>query len=460
WAERKQAVVKAVKGCWQAYRRDAFGADEYLPLSRSGRFFGDKHRGVGFTIADTLDTLLITGLRAEYEEGRNWVARNLTFNVNATVSVFETTIRVLGGLLSAYALSGDAILLQRARELGDRLLPAFQTPSGLPYPQINLHSGTGQYYTWRGEAVSLAEVGTLQMEFRELSRRTGDKRYWQVAKKVDVLLARMPSLDGLLPTVFEPPKNHLAALGYTMGAEADSYYEYLLKQWLQTSKTTPALRQRYDKSIQGMRKHLVRVSARDRLTFVGNLEDDNTFSARMEHLTCFIAATLALGSMHDTANATRAQADANLAADITNTCVRMYTDMPSGLSPEIIRFRQPASSAEKDVYVRPQEAYNLLRPEAVESLFLMWRMTGHVKYREQGWHIFQRMRQHASTPDGLCFTSLKDVTTVPAPQRDLLESFVMAETFKYLFLLFEDDPNVLPLDRFVFTTEAHPLPIF
>ncbi|KAI9594262.1 glycoside hydrolase [Syncephalis fuscata] len=442
WAQRRQEVVTMLRKCWESYRKDAFGADVYHPLSHRGDWFGPNKRGIGFTIADSLDTLLMAGLRTEYEQGRDWISSSLSFNIDASVSLFETTIRVLGGLLSGYTLSGDKILLERARELGDRLLPAYATPSGLPYPLINLATGKGSYFGGRGEVVGLAEVGTLQLEMRELSRLTGNPKYWEAAKRAD-----------------DPG---FTIQGYTMGAVADSYYEYLLKQWMQSSKTNNSMRQRYDAAMQGMRKHLVKVSPNNRNVFVGDIRDDGSFSSRMEHLTCFIGGTLALGAMNDRGNPARAKSDLELAASITDTCVKMYTSMPTGLSPEIVRIRESRSNnaGTTDMYVASGETYNILRPETLESLFLMWRATGNVKYREQAWAIFEAFKKHALTPDGNCFTSLRDVTKVPAVTMDVMESFLIAETFKYLILIFDDSPNALPLDRYVLTTEAHPLPIF
>ncbi|KAI8056684.1 glycoside hydrolase [Syncephalis plumigaleata] len=353
-----QEVVNMLRKCWESYRKDAFGADVYHPISHSGQWFGSNKRGIGFTIVDSLDTLLLAGLRTEYEQGREWVARSLSFNVDANVNDY----RVLGGLLSGYTLTGDRILLDRARELGDRLLPAYDTPNGLPYPQVNLATGKGSYYNSRAE-LSLAEVGTLQLEMRELSRIPNIGS----GQTCDDVVARMKSLDGLLPTVFSSQATSLDTLGYTMGAMADSYYEYLLKRWLQSGKTDSSLRKRYDDAMFGMRSYV----------FAGDFGNDGKFSPRMQHLTCFIGATLALGSVNDHRDSGRAKNDLTLAADITRTC----------------------------------------------------------------------------TAYGNCFTSIED-------KRDLMESFLIAETFKYLLLIFDDNPNTLPLDRYVLNTEAHPLPIF
>jgi mannosyl-oligosaccharide alpha-1,2-mannosidase len=273
--------------------------------------------------------------------------------------------------------------------LGDRLLPAYNTPSGIPYPKVNLATGKGSYYNVRGK-VSLAEVGTLQLEMRELSRLTKDPKYWQAAKRADDVVAGMKTFDGLLPTTFKPPIPGFDMLDYTMGAVADSYYEYLLKRWLQSGKTDNSLRKRYDDAILGMRKHLIKVSSRNHYVFSGDLSDDGKFSPRMQHLTCFIGATLALGSVNGNADAARAKNDLTLAADITRTCNAMYTNMPTSLSPEFVYIREPFTSninedtnpvADNDMTTVTRANYNILRPETLESLFLMWYTTRDVKYR-------------------------------------------------------------------------------
>ncbi|KAG8696566.1 mannosyl-oligosaccharide alpha-1,2-mannosidase, partial [Ceratobasidium sp. 395] len=181
---RRDAIVKAFKHAWSGYERDAFGCDDYHPVSRTGSNL-TTNRGVGYMIVDSIDTMLIMGkdLSAEYRRARDWIAKELDFERDGRYSTFEITIRVLGGLLSAYALSGnDAIYLQRAQELADRLLPAFNTPHGLPVPNVNFHGEPNP--NWSAEPVSTAEASTLQLEFRYLSHITGKDVYWRTAEKV------------------------------------------------------------------------------------------------------------------------------------------------------------------------------------------------------------------------------------------------------------------------------------
>lgn len=182
------------------------GDDEYHPISQGGSNL-TKAGGIGYTVIDSIDTMQIMGLNQEYTRARNWVANKLSFDRNDGFSTFEvsqlertsvlvlilpsqTTIRVLGGLLSAYHLSSkDPIYLEKAVELADRMLPAFNTPSGLPSSSINLSQRKGVPNTEFPHLVSVAEVSTLQLEFRYLSFLTDDPVYWQKAEHVGVSLA-------------------------------------------------------------------------------------------------------------------------------------------------------------------------------------------------------------------------------------------------------------------------------
>merc|ERR1711871_641094 len=160
---RAQAVKAAMQHCWSNYKSRAWGMDELKPVSGRG---DNNWGGMGMTLLDSLDTLWVMGMREEFDEAQEWVQKSLSFNKNRMVSTFETTIRALGGLLSAYDLSEESIFLEKAKDLGARLFKAFSTPSGLPNGQINLATGSSSNAGWTGSAAILAEIGTLQLEFR------------------------------------------------------------------------------------------------------------------------------------------------------------------------------------------------------------------------------------------------------------------------------------------------------
>ncbi|XP_065784089.1 endoplasmic reticulum mannosyl-oligosaccharide 1,2-alpha-mannosidase-like isoform X1 [Muntiacus reevesi] len=449
--ERQKAVVDAFLHAWAGYRKFAWGHDELKPLTRSfSEWFG-----LGLTLIDALDTMWILGLKKEFQEARNWVSKRLLFQKDVDVNLFESTIRILGGLLSAFHLSGDVLFLTKAEDFGNRLMPAFRTPSKIPYSDVNIGTGVAHPPRWTSDS-TVAEVTSIQLEFRELSRLTGDKKFQEAAEEVTRRVhALRGKLDGLVPMFINTNSGSFTHLGvFTLGARADSYYEYLLKQWIQGGKKESQLLEDYLEAVDGIRKHLLAKSEPRKLTFVGEL-NHGRFSAKMDHLVCFLPGTLALGAHHGLP-----AEHMELAQALMDTCYQMYRQMETGLSPEIAHFNLHHTKAVKDVQVKAADRHNLLRPETVESLFYLYRLTGDRKYQDWGWEILHSFNTYTRVPSG-GYSSISNVQDPRHPQpRDKMESFFLGETLKYLYLLFSDDPDLLSLDTYVFNTEAHPLPIW
>ncbi|AWP14956.1 putative endoplasmic reticulum mannosyl-oligosaccharide 1-2-alpha-mannosidase-like [Scophthalmus maximus] len=448
--DRLEAVRDAFRHAWKGYKDHAWGHDELKPISKSfGEWFG-----LGLTLIDSLDTMWILGLKEEFEESKAWIEKELSFNKNVDVNLFETTIRVLGGLLSTYHLTGDQLFLDKAKDLGSRLMPAFKTPSKIPFSDVNIGKGTAHPPRWTSDS-TLAEVTSIQLEFRELSRLTQEPQYQEVVNEVMRLVHQLPGKhDGLVPMFINTNSGQFSHKGvFTLGARADSYYEYLLKQWLQGGKTEDDLLEDYLQAVEGVKKHLVRQTGPGRLTFVGEL-NHNRFIPKMDHLVCFLPGTLALGAHNGLPGD-----HMDLAVQLMETCHQMYVQMETGLSPEIVHFNLQASDG-NDVFVKPADRHNLLRPETVESLFYMYRFTKDTKFRDWGWEILQSFNKYTKVSGG-GYTSINNVRDPVNPgPRDKMESFFLGETLKYLYLLFSDDPELLSLDKYVFNTEAHPLPIW
>ena len=185
-----------MKYAWDGYKKYAFGYDEILPVSgKTNQHWG----GIGTSIIDALDTLWIMDMKDEFWDGRDWVRDELNQNVDVDASVFETTIRSLGGLLSAYYWSKDEIFFIKAKDMGDRLYKAFQRDHGIPYELVNLKSGRGSNAGWLGSKYIISEMGTLQLEFRELARITGEEKYAKSSERVFELLKEIEPADGLYP---------------------------------------------------------------------------------------------------------------------------------------------------------------------------------------------------------------------------------------------------------------------
>ncbi|XP_066569329.1 mannosidase, alpha, class 1B, member 1b isoform X1 [Amia ocellicauda] len=449
-SERQEAVVEAFRHAWKGYKEFAWGHDELKPISKSyGEWFG-----LGLTLIDALDTMWILGLKEEFKEAKQWVSTELSFTKNVDVNLFESTIRILGGLLSTYHLTQDSLFLDKAKDIGARLMPAFNTPSKIPYSDVNIGRGSAHPPRWTSDS-TVAEVTSIQLEFRELSRLTQDDRY---QKAVDSVMKHVHKLegkhDGLVPMFINTNSGQFTHLGvYTLGARADSYYEYLLKQWIQGGKKETELLEDYLQAVEGVKKNLLRKSEPRKLTFVGELSH-NHFSPKMDHLVCFLPGTLALGA-HNGLPAEHME----LAQQLVETCYQMYAQIETGLSPEIVQFNLMPRNG-NDVEVKPADRHNLLRPETVESLFYLYRFTRDKKYQDWGWEIFQSFNKYTRVPTG-GFSSISNVRNPESPDpRDKMESFFLGETLKYFYLLFSDDFDLISLDKYVFNTEAHPLPIW
>ncbi|KAL7330857.1 mannosyl-oligosaccharide alpha-1,2-mannosidase, variant 2 [Mucor circinelloides] len=469
-ASRQEKIIQAFQHAWKGYSKDAFGQDEYQPLTHTGHNWAPG--GVGLMIVDALDTLMLMNLTQEYNEARSWIETNLEFNKDQDVNVFETTIRVLGGLLSAYHLSNnDPLYLRKAVDLGDRLLPAFNSESGIPFSGITLSNGVPVGY---GPS-STAEATTIQLEFKYLSHLTGDMKYWDAAEKVmdrmnELVEAKDSSaLDGLVPIYIDPHSGNFASREIRLGSRGDSYYEYLLKLYLQTDKSEIKYRERYDHAVDGIKKHLVQHSYPNNMLYIAELMDSsqpNAIHPKMDHLVCFMGGSFVLGvtegaSIHELDPLDKKDGeDFHLAQELTRTCYEMYNMTATGLASEIVYFNTNPHSGpdEPDMDIHMRDKHNLLRPETLESLFIMYRSTGEEKYRDWAWNIFESFEKYTKLPGG-GYAALKDVTAIPPPADNRMDTFFLAETLKYLYLIFSPD-DIIPLENYVLNTEAHPLPVF
>ncbi|KAI5069119.1 hypothetical protein GOP47_0015420 [Adiantum capillus-veneris] len=437
--ERRDKVKAAMIHAWSSYEKYAWGMDELLPQSRRG---SNDFGGLGATIVDSLDTLYIMGLNDEFHKAKEWVAANMTFDKYYDASVFETTIRVLGGLLSAYDLSEDSMFLDKAKELADRLLPAWNTPTGIPYTTINLHSGHANNPGWTGGSSVLADLGTEQVELIGLSQRTGNPVYMEKAEKVINKLREVFPTDGLLPMYISPDTGKPTTSKVTFGAMGDSFFEYLLKVWILGNKTETVkhYREMWEQSMEGLLS-LTKKSSPSNYLYIA--ERAHTLIDKMDELACFAPGMLALGSMDATAE--KASVYLDTAKELVKTCYNFYARTPTKLAGENYIFREG-----QDMMVGT--SWNILRPETVESLMYLWRTTGDNLYRDWGWNIFLAFEKQSRIASG--YVGLRDVNS--GLKDDKMQSFFLAETLKYLYLLFSSS-DLIPLNEWVFNTEAHPI---
>ncbi|EKM61778.1 glycoside hydrolase family 47 protein [Phanerochaete carnosa HHB-10118-sp] len=488
--ERRDAVVRAFQHAWHAYESDAMGDDEYHPIGHTGSNL-TAAGGIGYTVVDSLDTMIIMRLEDDYKRAREWIATKLDFEKDADFNTFETTIRVLGGLLSAYSLTGDDLFLEKAQDLADRILPAFDTPSGLPTSLINLALREGVMDPDNPELVSTAEVSTLQLEFRYLAHLTDNEEYWHKAEKVMRIIKNARLSTGLASIFMNKDGGRYALSAIRLGSRGDSYYEYLLKQYIQTNMTEHVYREMYDDAMDSVAEHLISRSQKAKLIYTSELVPQRTYTSdiawrlvpKQDHLVCFFGGSLMLGATITGATqypisvpprpeqlTKQGKRDWVNGVELIKTCMKTH-ETKTGLAPEIAHFRIPSDNLDEtiapdDWYIKggkpgaeaSYDARYILRPETVESLFIAYRLTGDPRYREYGWSIFQAIEKYCRIESG-GYASVLNVDEVPVKYEDKMETFLMSETLKYLYLLFDDD-KALPLDKYVFNTEAHPLPIF
>lgn len=500
-AERKvrlAAVKEAFVHSWEGYKKNAWMQDEVTPMSGEHK---NPFGGWGATLVDSLDTLWIMGLTKEFELAVDELKRvHFTTTPLGKVNVFETTIRYLGGLLSAYDLSGHkyGVLLEKATELGDMLYGAFDTPNRMPITRWDWRRGAlGEEQTPEKRCL-LAEIGSLSMEFTRLSQLTGvPKWYDAVARITDNLEAgqNKTRLPGLWPVFVDAYRNNYHDdQTFTLGGMADSTYEYLPKQHLMLAGQTEQYRNMYNTAMAVAKEHLffrVLNPENKEILVPGTVRGRNTRKqqriASGQHLTCFAGGMVALAS-----RIFSQPEDLEVARQLVEGCIWSYESMPTGIGPEIFTPAtcEPSSPSDdssedgcqwseerwhkailshdnskgdvKDLTERAQkviearrippgfiavdDARYLLRPEAIESVFILYRITGDKSLQDRAWKMFTSIAAAAKTD--IAFAGVKDVTAAHPSLMDSMESFWTAETLKYFYLIFAE-PELVSLDDYV-----------
>jgi ER degradation enhancer, mannosidase alpha-like 2 len=414
-----ERVRTELSHAWNNYERYAWGHDALKPLSKTAHdWYGQS---LLMTPVDALDTLILMKLDAEADKARALITSDLSFDRDIYVKNFEITIRLLGGLLSGYQLTGDKRLLTLAEDLGNRLLPAFNSPTGLPYVYINLR--TGQV---RDPISNPAETGTLLLEFGALSKLTGNPVFYDKAKRALVETYKRRSPLDLVGSSINVETGAWTDNDSHISGGIDSYYEYLWKCWLLFGDKDCL--EMWNASIPAVQKYLADEIGGElwygHADMVTGKRTDTTYGA----LDAFFPALLALSG--DIPRARRLQASS----------FKMWK--LHGIEPEVIDYKT----------MRVVAATYHLRPEIVESTYYLHHYTSDPEYRQMGETIFNDFVKHCRTEAG--YAALKDVIT--KEKRDEMESFALAETFKYFYLLFAP-PGTLDFDKVVFNTEAHPL---
>lgn len=320
---------------------------------------------------------------------------------------------------------------------------------------------------------STSEVTTLQLEFRDLGRCIDeDSNFEEAAAKISNIIHKLDKTEGLVPIFINANSGKFRKHStITFGARGDSYYEYLLKQWIQTGKSIDFLKEDFLEAMKGVANRLAKRTVPNRLLYIGEIiSGGKDFKPKMDELACFLPGTLALASYHGlklsgklppkNANNEESGFEENLlltlAEELAYTCYLTFEKQPTFLAPEITHFNSEPSST-NDFYVKPADSHYLLRPETIESLWYLYYVTGNKTYQEWGWKIFQGIENYTKVLNG--YTTIGNVrNALDMRPKDMMESFFLGEALKYLYLLFADKQE-FDLKQWVFNTEAHPLPV-
>ncbi|KAF2721207.1 glycoside hydrolase family 47 protein [Polychaeton citri CBS 116435] len=505
--QRLAAVKEAFKHSWHGYKRNAWLQDEVAPLSgRAKNPFG----GWGATLVDSLDTLWIMGMEQEFIAAMKSLKKiDFATTPTDTLNVFETTIRYLGGLLSAYDVSGHQypILLEKAVELGEMIYFAFDTPNHMPVTRWQWKERLMGERQLALSSSFVAEVGSFTLELTRLSQLTGDPKWYDAAARVMDVFATQQNktkVPGLWPIQVNTMKQEFTKnTDFTFGALADSLYEYLPKTYLILGGHKDQYRTMFTTAIEAAKTHIFfhpLNQENKQLLIPGGLKRYSTINLKRsyqgQHLSCYAGGMVGIG-----AKIFNRPADLEIARQLTDGCIWTYESMPTGVGPEVFTAlpcndssiselpdcnwldeewyhaivsqgqfqylaqenpglspREQTRQAIEDSKIVPgfmeiNDARYILRPEAIESVFVMYRITGDKVLQEKAWQMFESIRNISRTK--LAFASVTDVTQIDSDLFDSMESFWTAETLKYFYLIFSE-PDVISLDEYVLNTEAHP----
>ncbi len=398
---------------------------------------------------------------------------------NTSVSLFETTIRYLGGMLSGYDLltgplahladnpSHVTSLLTQSINLANNLSYAFNTPSGVPFNELNLTA-----HSALDEPNSLATVGTLILEWTRLSDLSGDPSYAALAARAEsyLLSPSPPSAEpfpGLLGMYIDPYSGEfLDAFGGWIGG-ADSFYEYLVKTWIYDSSRFAELRTRWIRAADSSIRFLASrpLAEHPNLVFLASFNGTQLL-LESQHLACFHGGNFLLGG-----KVLVQQGYIDFGLELVAACRATYAATATQLGPEVFGWDPEMVPTDQRLFFERNGFYILdaayqLRPEVIEAYYYAYRATRDEKYRDWAWEAFLAIQGAARR--GVAYSSIDNVDELRGgASYDMMESFWFAEVLKYLFLLFEGDDGVAQVggaggarEEWVWNTEGHPLRVF
>ncbi|TAM98567.1 MAG: glycoside hydrolase family 47 protein [Chitinophagaceae bacterium] len=422
----RQRLADSVKQefsyAWDSYVKYAWGHDGLKPLSHS--YFDWYPHSLVMTPLDGYDTMVLMGLTSKADSAKRLILDSLRFNYDMSVSNFEITIRMLGGLLSAYELDGDKKFLTLATDLANRLIKAYHSPTGMPYRFVNLKTGKTT-----GDTSNPAEIGTSLLEYGTLTKLTGDSIYYKTAKKAVVTLFNLRNKKtGLVGDAIDVNTGKWVGKESSISGGTDSYYEYLLKAWKLFGDQD--CKRMWDSTVIAINTHLADTSGGTLWYGHANMDTGIINLPYYGALDAFFGGALALGG------------DTTRAKSLQESNFKMWE--LAGLEPEVLNYRT----------MQIVNGYYALRPENLESCYYCYHYTHNPEYLYMARTMFQSIVRYCRTGGG--YAAIKDVRNMTPD--DMMESYFLAETLKYAYLIFAP-AKTLDFNKVIFNTEAHPFKI-
>ncbi|KAL7626509.1 hypothetical protein AAE478_003281 [Parahypoxylon ruwenzoriense] len=446
---RRLEVKRVFLDDWNAYKRYAWMKDALMPISGG---FRDQFSGWAATLVDSLDSLWILGLREEFDEAVTAVAQiDFGHSSSGRVNTFETNIRYLGGLLAAYDLSKREALRIKAIELGDLIYAAFNTENRMPVDFIDFETAkTGEGLVVENSVVS-ASPGTLSLEMTRLSQITGDAKYYDAIARIADVFYRGQNrtlLPGMWPTTVSMSSEDVTSGNwYTLGGGADSLYEYLPKEYALLEGREPKYEVMSIGFLETAKNNLLfrpMIPNNDTILIASSASVSNegkvSLDEETEHLSCYLGGIYALsGRIFGNKEYVK------IGAMLTMGCVYGYQSFPTGMMPERVNMVACESfhdcewdkkRFDKEKKRRPEwkdhlplgfttakDPRYILRPEAIESVFIMYRITGNPIWQDLGWDMFTAIANGTRTERGT-HAAVKDVTQAAEvlPKDDYMEA--------------------------------------
>ncbi|KAG0146835.1 hypothetical protein CROQUDRAFT_43756 [Cronartium quercuum f. sp. fusiforme G11] len=425
---RATAIRDAFSSAYQDYVQLAYPADEILPISK-----GSQNTRNG-CLVDALGTLFVMDLKDAFNDAVQKTLK-IDFTTSHTtdpVSVFESTIRYVGGIVSAYELSGseNQALLDQARVLSDKLVYAWKDEQQqLPDSQIWFHNNTPAT-----SVVSLAAAGSMIIEFDRLSLYTKDPKYRNVAERSMKFLMNMAGVFPGLPALrYRVRDNSIHQDRVTWGVPLglSSYYEYLLKYAMLITNKDTAYLESWRKAVGSSIKYLITTSTSQNMTYLAEYSASEGGKRYLSsHLACFAGGNWMMG-----AKLLNDQEIMRYGTLLVDSCMKSYTSMQSGLGPEIFNFFGPdgETTGERKPSAEDLEFYKangfyisnpqyMLRPEVIESAFYGWRITGEKRYQDFVWGAFQALQTSCKAP--VSYSAIDNVNSPKPKLLDNCESFL------------------------------------